>query len=73
MWPVVVAMIVIPLARQNHPALGLNLLYARPMRNVWDGEVEWGELIAARMAVARQLGIFHYILPQSLSILSHQQ
>ena len=28
------------------------------MRNSWEGEVEWGMLIAARMALARQLGIF---------------
>jgi hypothetical protein len=58
MWPVVVAVIVIPSAQQNHPALGLNLLFVRPMRESWEGEVEWGMLIAARMALARQLGIF---------------
>lgn len=41
MWPVVVAVIVIPSAHQNHPALGLNLLFVRPIGNSWEGEVEW--------------------------------
>jgi hypothetical protein len=39
MWPVVVAVIaVIPSARQNHPALGLNALAYCEANAEWDGE-----------------------------------
>jgi hypothetical protein len=57
MWPVVVAVIaVIPSARQNHPVLSLNTLAYCAMRNGM-GSGGTGELIAAHMALARQLGI----------------
>ena len=39
------------------------------MRNWWEGEVELGMLIAARMALARQLGIFrNYHNPTGLLV-----
>lgn len=58
MWPVVVAVIaVIPSAHQNHPALSLNTLgYCEANSGMGVGGA-MGELIAARMAPARQLGI----------------